>query len=91
MILWILRFHSPPFFTERSFIGQLIRQLNIIELNMLIMKYNYVLSLLFIVLIACGNSGDELDPLSDNVTLTCSPEKLEAVAIEAIYTLNITW
>ena len=54
------------------------------------MKYNYVLSLLFIVLIACGNSGDELDPLSDNVTLTCSPEKLEAVAIEAIYTLNIT-
>lgn len=26
------------------------------------MKYNYVLSLLFIVLIACGNSGDELDP-----------------------------
>ena len=79
-----------PLLYRKQFIGHSIRQLNIIELNMLIMKYNYVLSLLFIVLIACGNSDDELDPLSDNVTLTCSPEKLEAVAIEAIYTLNIT-
>lgn len=77
-----------PLLYRKQFIGHSIRQLNIIELNMLIMKYNYVLSLLFIVLIACGNSDDELDPLSDNVTLTCSPEKLEAVAIEAIYTLN---
>lgn len=52
------------------------------------MKYNYILSLLFLALIACGNSDN--DPQPDNVTLTCSPEKVEAGAAEGEYTLNVT-
>ena len=52
------------------------------------MKYNYFLSLLFLALIACGNSDN--DPQPDNVILTCSPEKVEAVAIEGKYILNVT-
>lgn len=52
------------------------------------MKYNYILSLLFLALIACGNSDN--DPQPDNVILTCSPEKVEAGAAEGEYTLNVT-
>lgn len=52
------------------------------------MKHNYILSLLFFALVACGNSDN--DPQPDNVTLTCLPEKVEAVAIGGEYTLSVT-
>lgn len=54
------------------------------------MKYDYILSLLFLALVACGNSDDELGSQPDNVILTCSPEKVEAAAVEGEYELNIT-
>ncbi len=54
------------------------------------MKYNYLLSLLFLALVACGNSDDELEPQPGDVTLTCLPEKVEAVATKGEYTLNVT-
>lgn len=53
------------------------------------MKYNYILFLLLFSLFACGSDGDEYDPQSGNVTLTCSPEKLEVGAIEGEYALNV--
>jgi len=53
------------------------------------MKYNYVLSLLFLALIACGSSDDD-GQQPDDVTLTCSPEKVEAGAIKGDYTRNVT-
>lgn len=51
------------------------------------MKLNYFYIIPFL-LIACGNNDDE--PQLADVTLTCSPEKIEAVAIENEYTLNVT-
>lgn len=44
--------------------------------------------LLLLGLIACGNSGD--DPQPGDVTLTCSPEKVEAGATKEEFTLNVT-
>lgn len=54
------------------------------------MKYNYLLYILFFVLIACGNSDDGLEPPPSDVILTCSPEKVEAGATKKDYILNVT-
>lgn len=54
------------------------------------MKRNYILSLLLFSLIACGSGDDEYDPQPNDVTLTCSPEKVEVGAAEGEYTLNVT-
>ncbi len=54
------------------------------------MKSNYILFLLFFSLLACSSGDDEYEPQSDNVILNCSPEKVEAGAIEGEYTLNVT-
>lgn len=54
------------------------------------MKRNYILLILLFSLIACGSSDDENTPLPDDVLLTCSPEKVEAVAIAGEYTLKVS-
>ena len=43
------------------------------------MKYYCLLSILLFSLIACGSSDDK-EPQSEDVTIKCSPEKIEAVA-----------
>ena len=42
------------------------------------MKYYCLLSILLFSLIACG-SNDDKEPQSEDVTIKCSPEKIEAV------------
>ena len=41
------------------------------------MKYYCLLSILLFSLIACGSSDDK-EPQSEDVTIKCSPEKIEA-------------
>ncbi len=53
------------------------------------MKYKYILYLLLLALIACGNSDDDNQQPGD-VTLTCLPEKVEAGATGGDYTLDVT-
>ena len=48
------------------------------------MKYYCLLSILLFSLIACGSSDDK-EPQSEDVTIKCSPEKIEAVAQASQY------
>ena len=52
------------------------------------MKYYCLLSILLFSLIACGSSDDK-EPQSEDVTIKCSPEKIEAVAQASQYVVNV--
>lgn len=52
------------------------------------MKYYCLLSILLFSLIACG-SNDDKEPQSEDVTIKCSPEKIEAVAQASQYVVNV--
>ena len=52
------------------------------------MKYYCLLSILLFSLIACGSSDDK-EPQSEDVTIKCSPEKIEAVAQASQYVVNL--
>ena len=50
----------------------------------------FALTTFLFSLIACGSSDDDFSPQPDDIILVCSPEKVEAGAIEGEYTLNVT-
>lgn len=50
----------------------------------------FALTTFLFSLIACGSSDDDFNPQPDDIILVCSPEKVEAGAIEGEYTLNVT-
>lgn len=52
------------------------------------MKYYCLLSILLFSLIACGSSDDK-EPQSEDVTIKCSLEKIEAVAQASQYVVNV--
>lgn len=52
------------------------------------MKYYYLLFIFFFSLIACGSSDDN-EPQPEDVTIKCSPDKIEASAQADQYVVNV--
>lgn len=71
----LLEFHLFPFFSTYV-------------VKYIYMKYYCLLSILLFSLIACGSSDDK-EPQSEDVTIKCSPEKIEAVAQASQYVVNV--